>query len=66
MDEQYPNVLVEHTHDDDGTSSVTISGGPAGFACLVTQLITGMVAEEHLTVVVDGEELDGSDEYEAA
>ena len=66
MDENYPNVLVEHTHNDDGSSSVTISGGPEGFACLVTSLIAGMIEEEHLTLVVDGDTLDGSDEYEAA
>ena len=67
MDTEYGNVVVEHNHDDDGGSSVTISGGPDGFACLVTGLITSMIEEEHLTLIVDGETVEpGSDEYEAA
>jgi hypothetical protein len=65
MDEQFENVVVEHNHNDDGTSSVTVSGGPEGFGCLITHLIVGMIPEEHLTVIVDGE-TDGIDTFEAA
>lgn len=66
MDEHTDNVVVEHTHNDDGTSSVTISGGPEGFGCLITSLLASMIEEDHLTLIVDGETVDGSDEYEAA
>lgn len=64
--EETPSVIVEHTHGDDGNDTVTISGGPEGFACLVTSLIVSMIAEEHLTLIVDGETVDGADQYEAA
>lgn len=64
MDEEMIPFVIEHTHNDDDTGTLTISGGPEGGACFLTAILTGMLPEESYTLIVDGE-TEGTETFEA-